>query len=130
MRIAFLTSDLDVTNGWGRYSAGFLAEARERHGVEAVRVPDPFFGVRGPWIVRRLGPDCTRIELADLPRKRDEHKLLRAMGFETANVHLGTRRARVRQDLKRRKARWLERAAAEMADAIADDWRRWRRGRE
>jgi len=41
MRIAFLTSDLDVTNGWGRYSAGFLAEARERHGVEAVRVPDP-----------------------------------------------------------------------------------------
>jgi glycosyltransferase involved in cell wall biosynthesis len=41
MRILFLTSDLDVTNGWGRYSAGFLAEARERNGVSDVIVPDP-----------------------------------------------------------------------------------------
>jgi len=41
MRILFLTSDLDVTNGWGRYSAGFLAEARERNGVADVVAPEP-----------------------------------------------------------------------------------------
>ena len=31
--------------------------------------------------------------LASLPNQRDESKLLRSMGFETANVHLGTRKA-------------------------------------
>lgn len=41
MRLLFLTSDLDVTNGWGRYSAGFLKEARARLGAEAVEAPDP-----------------------------------------------------------------------------------------
>lgn len=40
MRLLFLTSDLDETNGWGRYSAGFLTEARRRNGAEAVRAPD------------------------------------------------------------------------------------------
>ncbi len=47
----------------------------------------------GRWIVRRLAPDCSRVELASMPKERDETKLLRAMGFETANVHLGTPRA-------------------------------------
>ncbi len=30
MRILFLASDLDETNGWGRYAAGFIAEAAKR----------------------------------------------------------------------------------------------------
>src|SRR4029077_16907046 len=66
----------------------------------AVRVRDPFFGVSSNWIVRRLAPDCTRIELADLPRARDEERLLRAMGWETANMHLGSLTARVHADLR------------------------------
>ena len=82
----------------------------------AVRVPDPVFAVRGQWIVRRLAPDCSRIELEELPRQRDERKLLRAMGWETANMHLGTRRMGIGRDLKRRPRRWLERAATSMAD--------------
>jgi len=41
MRILFLTSDLDVTNGWGRYSAGFLAQARKRFGEANVDAPEP-----------------------------------------------------------------------------------------
>lgn len=41
MRILFLASDFDVTNGWGRYSAGFLAEARARNGTTNVIAPDP-----------------------------------------------------------------------------------------
>ncbi|MEK7546297.1 MAG: glycosyltransferase family 4 protein [Patescibacteria group bacterium] len=41
MRILFLTNDLDVTNGWGRYSAGFLEQARVRNGASAIVAPDP-----------------------------------------------------------------------------------------
>jgi hypothetical protein len=94
---------------------------------QAIRVPDPFFGVCGDWLVRRLAPDCTRIEVTDLPKKRDEVKLLRTMGWETANVHLGSRRAPVARDVAQRRGPWLEHAARDMADAVIKDWRDWRR---
>jgi len=52
--------------------------------------------------VRRLAPNCSRIELSALPKERDELRLLHAMGWETANVHLGTAQPRVlRADLKK-----------------------------
>lgn len=41
MRIAFITTTLDETVGWGRYAAGFLNEARRRNGAENVVAPDP-----------------------------------------------------------------------------------------
>src|SRR4029079_3740860 len=53
----------------------------------AVRAADPFVGLRGPWVLRRLSPYCSRIELRVLPRHKDEERLLRAMGWETANIH-------------------------------------------
>jgi Uncharacterized protein conserved in bacteria (DUF2252) len=93
----------------------------------AVRVPDPFFTIRDQWIVRRLAPDCSRIELNELPKKRDEQKLLRAMGWETANLHLGTRRVGIRADLQTRPRRWLDEAATAMADAVGNEWRQWTR---
>jgi len=95
----------------------------------AVRVRDPFFAIRDGWIVRRLAPDCSRIELADLPKRRDELKLLRVMGWETANLHLGTRRTGIGADLQRRPRRWLEQAAMAMADVIDHEWRSWRGSR-
>ena len=69
----------------------------------AVRVPDPWVQLSGPWIVRRLAPDCSRVELAALPKDRDEQKLLHAMGRETANIHAGDDRAKaaIRADLQR-----------------------------
>jgi hypothetical protein len=90
-------------------------------------VPDPFFVVTEKWIVRRLAPDCSRIEVAELPKKRDEAKLLRAMGWETANIHLGTRRGRLARDLDARRSRWLERAATDMANEVVRDWQDWTR---
>ena len=42
----------------------------------AIRIPDPFFAFRGDWVIRRLAPDCSRIDLGDLPGRRDEEKLL------------------------------------------------------
>jgi len=97
----------------------------------AVRVPDPFVAVRRRWIVRRLAPDCSRIELTMLPKMRDEAKLLYAMGWETANVHLATKgvRKRILLDLRRRPRRWLDQAARQMADAIHRDWQAWRKTR-
>ncbi len=94
----------------------------------AVRVPDPFVHLRGRWIVRRLAPHCCRVELASLPKERDETRLLRAMGFETANVHLGTKGAvqAVKRDLKKRPAGWLAGAAKAMLKATLEDWEEWK----
>jgi hypothetical protein len=67
----------------------------------SVRCPDPCVAVRGAWLVRRLAPDCSRIALNALPKKRHEEQLLEAMGWETANVHLGSSDARaLRADLQ------------------------------
>jgi hypothetical protein len=84
--------------------------------------------VEGAWLVRRLAPDCSRVKLNELPRKRDEARLLSAMGWETANVHLGTPGSRaIRADLKRRDKHWLYDSARRLADAIDDDWHDWRK---
>ena len=93
-----------------------------------VRCPDPCVRVDGAWLVRRLAPDCSRVKLNELPRKRDEARLLSAMGWETANVHLGTPGSRaIRADLKRRDKHWLYDSARGLADAVDDDWHDWRK---
>jgi uncharacterized protein (DUF2252 family) len=98
--------------------------------ARAVRVPDPFLSVHGKWLIRRLAPDSSRIELASLPRNRDEDRLLWMMGWETANMHLGTpaQRQPILADLRRRGTRWLSPAAHCMAELVERDWRKWRRG--
>jgi uncharacterized protein (DUF2252 family) len=97
----------------------------------AVRVPDPFLHVHGIWLLRRLAPDCSRIELASLPRNNDESRLLWMMGWETANMHLATpqQRPRILADLEARRSGWLVKAAARMAQELERDWRRWSKAR-
>ncbi len=62
-----------------------------------------------------------------MPEERDETKLLHAMGFETANVHLGTPRSTraIVRDLSMRPRHWLHLAAATMVKATTEDWREW-----
>jgi hypothetical protein len=95
---------------------------------QAVRVGDPFLHLRGRWIVRRLAPDCRRIDLHLWPQKRDVAKLLEDMGWETANVHLGTatQRRAICNDLQRRNSSWLLHATRIMADDTLRDWRQWK----
>jgi hypothetical protein len=112
---------------WEKKSRGETGVLYQRAIDQAVRVPDPFLKVNGHWLIRRLAPDCGRIELGSLPKTRDELKLLHAMGWETANMHLGTKAAmgRVRKDLNQRPGKWLRRAAEAMAKATLEDWKGW-----
>jgi uncharacterized protein (DUF2252 family) len=98
----------------------------------AVRSPDPFVQMRGRWIVRRLSPHCCRIELSVLPKGQEDLRLLFAMGWETANIHLGSPDAvkKIRQHLDRLKPDWLCVSARSMADAVIRDWRVWRKSAE
>jgi hypothetical protein len=94
----------------------------------SVRCHDPYVQMRGQWIVRRLSPSCSRIELEALGTSRGEVRLLEAMGRETANVHLGTddKRRLILKDLRKRKGNWLLAAAEAMANAIEKDWKEWK----
>jgi hypothetical protein len=95
----------------------------------AVRAIDPYVQLQGHWIVRRLAPDCARVLLAALPEERSETQLLHAMGWETANIHLGTKGAgrEILRDLQKRKGRWLDTAAQAMVRATTADWEAWKR---
>jgi len=62
-----------------------------------------------------------------LPKGHDEYKLLEAMGRETANVHVGSKRAaeKIKRDLNKRPDGWLHTAAKAMVHATTEDWRSW-----
>jgi hypothetical protein len=94
----------------------------------AVRIPDPHMHFVDGWVVRRLAPDCCHIELYSLPEERDEERLLYAMGWDIANLHLGSVRKipGVKKDLAGRKGRWLRDGAKAMAEATKEDWKLWR----
>lgn len=94
----------------------------------SIRCLDPFLQVHDRWVVRRLLPDYSRIELTDLENDT-VHSLLKAMGWETANIHLGSGEVikDVRKDLKDKKdtETWLADAADRMIEALSDDFEEW-----
>ena len=100
------TASLDVD----RPPISRLAEILTR----AVRCADPFLRVDGAWIVRRLAPRCSRIELQMLSRVADEKLLFESMGAETANIHCGTPEEQdsILKWLDSHDDTWLEDAAA------------------
>jgi Uncharacterized protein conserved in bacteria (DUF2252) len=95
----------------------------------AVRILDPHVHFAEHWVVRRLAPDCSHIEIQTLPEDREEERLLYYMGWETANIHFGSPKAisAVKRDIAKRKGRWLHKAAKSMLKAILDDWGVWHR---
>jgi uncharacterized protein (DUF2252 family) len=119
------------TSAWAWYhgdsSANLYSPRLLRH---AIRVQDPCVRIHGHWLVRRLAPDCSRIEMASLPAERDEARLLYCMGWETANMHFASPRAipQIKQDLGARRGRWLHKAAKAMMKATMADWEDWRAG--
>ncbi|HYB66880.1 MAG TPA: DUF2252 family protein [Candidatus Acidoferrales bacterium] len=112
---------------WGADQKGSDKILYEEIIESACRAIDPLVRVRGRWLLRRLSPDCSRIELTQLPKKIDEERLLWAMGFETANVHLGSESAvnNVRRDVSRRKPDWLHSAMKKMTHSVLEDYEDW-----
>lgn len=98
----------------------------------SVRCRDPFVNLSGHWMVRRLGPYCSRINMEALPQtpETDVTEILHAMGWETANIHLGNREqiSDIRRDLRKRKSGWLADAAARMVKSTQQDWHDWCKG--
>jgi hypothetical protein len=97
----------------------------------AVRCQDPYYEVRKRWLVRRLSPDCSRIDISELRHHRDHALLLFSMGAETANIHLGGKKAgkRILRALAEWPATWLAHAAHRMRKLSLADWETFRRAR-
>jgi hypothetical protein len=115
---------------WAKDEQGSRRIFYEEIITSASRALDPYVHLRGRWIVRRLAPHCSRIEMAAIPKKRDEERLLHSMGFETANIHLGSKQAvkNLRRDFAKKKPGWLHEAAKKMMVAVLKDWQEWRKG--
>jgi hypothetical protein len=119
------------TSAWAWYRGDSSVDLSGPKLVQsAIRVQDPCVQFHGHWLVRRLAPDCSRIELMSLPEQRDEARLLYCMGWETANIHFGSKRAipQIKRDLAARRGRWLHKAAKAMLKATMTDWEDWRAG--
>jgi len=94
----------------------------------SIRCRDPYVRVKDNWRVSRLSPDSSPVEIETLPKKRDEDHMLNKMGWEAANIHLGSRRSvrLIQKDLRKRRGNWLRVAAKEMARVLSKDWKEWR----
>jgi hypothetical protein len=95
------------------------------------RAPDPWWGVTGNIVVRRLSPNSRKIEVEGSPHMLLSERMLRAMGHELANLHLGTgdRSNAIDNDFFRRGKNWLRRAARLAARSVANEYDDWRKGR-
>jgi hypothetical protein len=93
----------------------------------SVRCADPFLRQQGNWIGRRLSPSNCRIEVIDLPKGEDVERLLHAMGFETANLHLGSiPRKKLRKAVDAIKPTVLAKVSRALENAVLRDWKEWR----
>ena len=97
----------------------------------AVRDPDPHFQVHDHWLVRQLAPDIAKI---DMPANdRDKRlalapALLRLMGQETANIHLGSRSRKALEKLLNgldHDELWFPTATERMAACTRKDHAEW-----
>ncbi len=96
---------------------------------KVIRCPDPFFQIEGNWLIRRLAPRSSRIELKHLTNIRDQEHLLEAMGAEIANIHLpSNNRETILKDLETREKHWLANATRVMVQYTHTDWKAWHAG--
>ncbi len=91
---------------------------------QAIRVPDPMLYLSNKWVIKRLAPHCSKIEFKEILKKYDGIKLLHAMGFELANVHMSGRKSILKDMKNRRPADWI-RAVELMCRETLKDWQDW-----
>lgn len=92
------------------------------------RSPDPGIRISNGYVVRRLGPDHTKIDLADIAKVADESRVLWLMGYETANIHMSTKGGAqtILKDLATRDPNWLVDAARTMTKSTLEDFKDWK----
>jgi len=101
----------------------------------AVRSPDPWLQVHDRWLVRQLAPDAIKLELPAFWENSSlvfSPALIRAMGFETANIHLGSKSPselhtalnRLSQELG---GDWLGTATKRMEKVTREDQLTWKK---
>lgn len=87
---------------------------------------DPWHSVRGNIVVRRLSPNNRKLEVDDGSAVFSTD-VLQAMGFDLANVHLGTASVdELKLELSKRKRGWLVQSSIKAADAVAQDFKQWK----
>ncbi len=99
------------------------------------RPTSPHVSLAGQWLIRPIMSETGRIEISELRELApesvgavDQKRLLRAMGFETANVHvLYGQPDRLRQASAQLTASKLEAAGEKMAEATLADFKTWRK---
>lgn len=92
------------------------------------RANDPWYGLQGNLLVRRLSPNNRKLETEENGADLIEPEMLRAMGLELANLHLGTHGPRdaIALDLANRPTDWLRDSARRAADAVTRDYKEWK----
>lgn len=106
--------------GSGRIRVAEIANGRFRSW-------DPWFKLNGRIAVRRLSPNNRKIEADKAVALLLMPDMLRVMGFEIANVHVGTRPswAEISRDLSKRRGGWLAASANRAVEAVARDYADW-----
>lgn len=92
------------------------------------RAKDPWYRLSGDLVLRRLSPNNRKIEAEKESASLLMSDMLRAMGLELANVHLGTGDARdsIKRDLAARKGDWLGERGKQAAAAITREFEDWK----
>jgi uncharacterized protein (DUF2252 family) len=97
----------------------------------AVRVPDPHFQVHDDWLIRQFAPDVAKIEMPENAQDKRlalAPALLRLMGRETANIHLGSRTGDELEKLLNgldRDQQWFPTATERMTACTRQDHAEW-----
>jgi hypothetical protein len=116
-------------------SAWYLAHRQRARGRPAAsiaagrhRAPDPWYQTQRDVVVRRLSPNARKIEVQEHAGDLADAAMLRAMGYELANVHLGTAdiRKAIEKDLAQRGDDWLVRSAKTASEFVSADFEEWR----
>lgn len=93
---------------------------------------DPYLRINGPFMTRRLAPNCNKIELKRIEDEQAQYTLLKATGRETANIHLlcgGGSATEIASHLGGLGKNWLHHAARDMEEKTMEDWQKWKESR-
>jgi len=116
-----------VSPAWALAHKGSRREIRyDQIATGRFRPLDPWHRVNAGILVRRLSPNNRKLEVDD-GAVAFSTDVLQLMGFDLANVHLGSASSdQLADDLRKRKRGWLADTSRRAADAVSNDYREWK----